>query len=429
MKISLHALRILPVTLVVILGLSGCTSKTDDNQSSSEVLRYPFQIQKSSQATDIERAEQFYRKKLREDPQSAFFKALLAAVYSQKAQLTGEMKLFDQAEILAKKSLEILPHSNTTALLVLASVAEARHDFPTAIKIASDVHRNNSTDLGALSSLTTANLGFGKSEQAAVYADQYVDLRPTIKSLTLLALVFEAQGNEQDALKTFELAIRSEDFGQYYDSAWTRTFLGRLHLNYGHYEQAHANFAEALRILPDCHLALALSADLKVIQGNWAGAEEDFIKAISTTEEPPYMLRYAKLKMRLNDLDGAEQLRIRAEKLIRDEMTSGPYGHHNELAQLLIDRGISSDLPEAVEEAKKDVQMRQTAESYALLAEAYFNARYFKEARTAIYAAIQTGVEKAEIYYLASSIDATLGNKLESQKFLEKAKAMKPSLN
>ncbi len=418
---------ILPVTLGFFLGLSGCFSKANDkndNAVSGQVLRYPYQIQSSSQAEDIERAEKLYKKKLREEPQSALIRSLLAAVYSQKAHFTGEMKFFDQAEALAKKSLKLLPHSNTMASLVLSSVAEARHDFPTAIKVAGEIHKNNSTNFGAVSILITAHLGFGKNEQAALYANQYASAKPTINSLTLQALVLEAQGNEDKAFKTFENAIRSEEFGQYEDSAWTRTFLGRLLMNYGRHELAKAYFDEALRILPDCHLALALSADLKLKNHDFAGAEQDFIKAIEAREEPPYMLRYAKLKTQLNDTIGAEQLRRRAEKLIRDEMTSGPYGHHNELAQLLIDRGNVIDLPEAIAEAKKDVKTRQTAESFALLAEVYFTAQLFTEARSAIYTALETGAENIDFFYLASSIEAALGNTVESQNFLEKAKGM-----
>lgn len=416
----------MPVALVFVLGLLALVTSSEAEKYSESVIRYPFQIKKVSQADEITRAEHFYKNKLKEDPTSGSHLALLASVYVQKAKLTGNLKLMDHAEQLAARSLIIFPFSNKTAKLVLASVAEARHDFSQAIKFAEEVLNENRQEEGALGSLITSTLGFGKIEQASQYAARYVARRPTIKAKTLQALVFEAQGNEQEAYRAFESAIRSEDIEQYFDSAWTRTFLGRLHMKRGHYELANAYFDEALRILPDCHLALALSAELKEIEADLPAADRLYSEAFNIMGEPHYLLKRAKLKLQLGDRAGAKRLQDQAEDLIREEMLSGPYGHHNELARVLLDRGGQKNLALAVIEASKDVEMRQNAGSYFLLAEAHAKSLNWIEARHAISMAIQSGIEEADIFYLASAIEESLGNSIAAELYLNKAKETNP---
>ena len=124
--------------------------------------------------------------------------------------------------------------------------------------------------------------------------------------------------------------------------------------------------------------------------------------------EPPYLLRYAKFKEQLGDKTGASELRSQAEKLIREEMANGPYGHHNELAQLLLDRRDPKELPEAIEEAKKDAEARGTSESYYLLSQSLYQAGFLKEAKHTIAKALEIGVNSCEYQKLDSKINSKM---------------------
>lgn len=66
-------------------------------------------------------------------------KAELAAAYLAKARAGGGAHYYLLADRAARESLEALPVFNEGAMLVLARVAEARHDFPVALELANRV--------------------------------------------------------------------------------------------------------------------------------------------------------------------------------------------------------------------------------------------------------------------------------------------------
>lgn len=419
--------RLILTLPMILLGLwAGCGPDGTDNGFTDEVIPYPFEVRLVSREAELERLEAAYRKRMSEDPRGAMPLVGLATVLTSKARVTGEMSLYDEAERLARQSLERLPYSNETAKLVLASVAEARHRFPEAIELAGEALKAKPGDEAVLAALVTANLGYGKLEAAQKYADELVSRKPTMKARSLRALVLEARGNEREALQEFENAIRTEDIGQFFDSAWNRTFLGRLHMSRGRYELAEAYFREALRILPNCHLALALLAKLEWEAGDTESADRLYTEAFNAMGEPPYLLEHAELKLEMGQEAEANRLRDEAEKLVRDEMARGPYGHHNELARLLLDRGGPEHIQEAVTEAQKDAEMRQDAASHALLAEALYKAKEWQAARESIQTALSSGKKDAELFYLASAIERAMGNTAKAEELQRKAKEINP---
>src|SRR5439155_1426865 len=105
---------------------------------------------------------EFYQARLTYDPNSGLNLAALAGAYLRMARATGDLRWYLIAEQTAQRSVASLPFQNNGALIVLARVAEARHDFQQAISLA---RRAGSAE--ALSIIVTSNLAMGKIDEAA----------------------------------------------------------------------------------------------------------------------------------------------------------------------------------------------------------------------------------------------------------------------
>ncbi|MCV4725983.1 tetratricopeptide repeat protein, partial [Escherichia coli] len=79
-------------------------------------------------------------------------------------------------------------------------------------------------------------------------ASKLVQVSPTPSNFAARALTELAQGRDEQAIASFQEALRLEQPDDPYGSAWTRTLLGRLYARRGQLELARGLFEEALRI-------------------------------------------------------------------------------------------------------------------------------------------------------------------------------------
>ncbi len=338
----------------------------------------------------MRKEELFLRKKIKRASGNALAQSSLAGVLASQSQLTGDLSKMDEAEKFAKRSLENLPYYNFSARMVLAEVAEARHQFPEAIKIAEDVLKESKGNVSALNLLVTAKLGFGKPAEAARDADILITLVPEMTSYTFRALTRLAQGQNAEALSDFQEALKRESAGEKSSSAWLRMLMGRYYFRILDLETAKKYTDSSLKVMPDYHAALAQKGEIAVMMNNDEEAMKLYQKAYKERQEPPYLLAMADIHERRNEHRMAEKIRFKAEKIVRKEIETTPYGHYNELAQILINRGNSEESAQAVEAAQTNVTQRMNGESYFVLAQAFAFQGNIAEAKKAIDTAIAT---------------------------------------
>lgn len=389
------------VPLAFLVG--GFTLNTSIGQSET-TAPYAFD---ATQEMDVQKLlklqEKFLLKRIRKHPQSGLDQASLAGTYTALASQTGDLSYIDRAEVEAQKSLENLPFYNTTAKLVLAEVAEARHEFPKAIEIAAGILEKSPAHIGALNTMVTAKLGFGQPGEASAYAERLVAVNPDLSSYALRALTKLGQGQNAEAYADFNLALGAEAAGERLQSAWVRFLIARSYARSGDYGAAMAYADSSLSVLPDYHAGLAQKAELVALQDQ-AAALPLYERAFASREEPPYLLAMANIYESQGNPAEAEKLRLQAENSIRTEINETPYGHYNELAELLIDRRSPEEREEAIAAAKKNIEQRNTSESYFLLAKAFANAGRPEEAKEALNVAITFGETHVEYQKLAQEL-------------------------
>jgi len=394
--------------------------------------QYQYRFQRPSQGSTtlaLNKEIDFYQQRIRQDPDSGLNRALLAQSYIQMARATGESNWYLLAEQTAQQSLTNLPFDNSGAKLALARVATAKHDFPEAIRLATQVQGNED----ALAILVTANLATGEIAKANQAADTLVKQAPSLGSLTLQALVKVALGKDQDAIQSFQRALAVEEAEETGSSVWARTVLGRLYFKRGQVGLARQLYQESLRILPQYPPALLNLAELEIRQGDYAAAERLYSKFFVISQRSPTVYDHVIFRgmARVKDLQGdsseGRKWRDAAEARLREDLTS--FGHRRELARLLLERDRPEDRKEALSLMQAEVSSRQDAETLDTLAGALMRAGRWQEAQQAMQKALRWGIRDPGLFYRASQIEQALGNQEKAIAFSQLAQQTDPTFD
>jgi tetratricopeptide (TPR) repeat protein len=403
--------------------------------------RYPFSQSLTSTTNTANLVQQeiaFYQERVRQDPQGGLNLASLARAYLKMARATGEGSWYLLAEQTAGRSLANLPFNNEGAVLVLARVAEARHDFAEAIRNAQIVLQSQPHNEDALAIMVTSQLAIGKVTQANDAANTLVERIPTLGSLTLQALVKIAQGQDQEAIQAFHSALATEEVGETSSSAWVRTLLGRFYFQRGQLTLAEELYQEALRISPRYSFALVQLGELKTRQGEYKAAEKYYDQVIAYSRESATVFDHvvARSKARLMQLQGKQSEAIalwqQAEDLLRQENAnghaSGSFGHRRELAQLLLERGLTKDVPEALSLMQTEVTQRRDPQTLDTYAWALARSERWHQAQNVIQEALKSGVREAGLFNRAGEIEKALGNQAQAIAYFQLAQETDPTI-
>lgn len=360
--------------------------------------------------------------------------AELAELYYQRAQLDGDARDYALSETMAKRSLALVRRPNT-ALLTLAKLANARHDFHAAIALANEHMAANPTSAGYLV-LATAHLALGELVLASEAANAAIAQQPDGNGYLMRALVLQAQGRDTEAAYDFTRAAAIESHGDIEGAARLRALWGRFLISRGELAGAQRVLDEALRIAPAHSLALAQRGELALRTGQLARAEALFEQAFASSRQVRYLIDQARTKDRAGDRRGAEALRTQIESIVRGELgtrearrvesgtgegeagsrervptdNDGGLGHRLDLVEVLVDRGDSIGLVEAVALARDEVAKRPSALARFQLARALAKTGATDDALAEIQTILSTGARDPRFYELASQLEIRRGN-------------------
>ncbi|HKY64382.1 MAG TPA: tetratricopeptide repeat protein [bacterium] len=332
-------------------------------------MKYRYSVSATANSAEVELGH--YEQKVQAQPGSASHWAGLAAAQRKAGKRSGDGAKLEQARVAAEKSLALLPHFNPAARLVLAQLAQDRHDFPTALALAEQILRESPQNPQAISVKVSSNLALGRTDAAREDAEYLARRFPGLPSLTMRALLALEDGREREALADFEKAIRSEDFGDREGSAWVRSLLGRHYLRQGNLKTARFLLGEALRIQPETPLAMGLLAELEAKAGNLEQAESLYRRAYQILPEPSFRVDLGAALAAAGRRAEAEALWAEAEIQMRLDLETNPYGHRGEMVHLLLNRADPADFPEALRLAEAEAEIRKNRETMETLAWAH----------------------------------------------------------
>ncbi|MFS8117974.1 MAG: tetratricopeptide repeat protein, partial [Microcoleus sp.] len=111
------------------------------------------------------------------------------------------------------------------------------------------------------------------------------------------------------------------------------------------------------------------------------------------------------------------------------EQVSGGFGHRRDLARLLLGKGRSPDVTEALALMQQEVKIRRDALTLDTSAWALSSAGEWEKADQVMAEILRSGIRDAGIFYRAGAIARNLGKDAESRTYLQKAKEIDPSFD
>ena len=397
------------ILLMSTLVLSGCRDRRPERAEDS--VRYPYAESARAQGGAWEKEIQLLSERVARDPNAALELASLASLYVEKARRAGDDRWLVEAEKSARRSLVLLPSLNEGAQLVLAQVAQARHDFAASIDLADGILRANPSSVDAMSIRATSNLARGHLLEAERDADRIALQRPSTAAYTLRGTILEAQGRDDEAMFDYRAAILVESIGENSSSAWARALMGRQHLRRGRLKEARAALEEAMRASENYPLAVGQLVELDLREKKIDAALERLEAAVVRTGASAWLVKQGEIFQVRGDREAALAKWKEAEDAMRAQLAISRAGHRGELARLLLlrDGGGGEDAKEALVLAQEEGAARQDWESLRTLAHALERNGHLPEARVAIRSALSTGVREPAVYRRAAAIERASG--------------------
>jgi tetratricopeptide (TPR) repeat protein len=395
-------------------------------------FRYRFARPPQGAISTLLRAEiAFYEDRLARNPDGALDRAGLAGAYLKEARITGDVRWYLLAEQTARASLDRLAVGNDGAVLALARVAEARHNFGEALRLA---RRAGPAD-EAFPILVTSSLATGDVPAASRAVRALMAVDPSLRAYTLRALVEIAQGRDAEAEADYRRALALEEPEEAASSTWVRSLYGRFLYQHGRFAEARMLFSEALRILPQYPLALTDLAVLELREGRYEAAVDHLSRVVTVTRDAPNVYDHVVLRgiAQARDLEGrhaaAAPFWSDAAARLRQDAASGAYGHRRELARLLLTRGRPGDLDEALDLMRRELAVRRDPDTLDTMAWALSRAGRWEEARQAEQAAMRWGVRDARYFFRAATIAGRLGDTERANTYLRLAHGVDPAFD
>lgn len=420
-------------SLVAVQSVRALTNSDFPNiRGSEQSIRYPYTPVSPSVTTQrLQQEIAFYQDRIQQRPSDGLERAALAEAYLKMARATGQTRWYLQAEQIAQESLAKLPFDNEAATLVLARVAEAKHDFTTAVELSQQVLEQKPDNAKAQSLLVTSYLAQGNLAEAGAIAQSLAQQLPTLNTHLLQALTHAAQGQDNAAIEQFERALSAEEAGETGSSARLRILFGRFYAERGDLRQAKKLYHEALRILPQYPLALNHLAQLEAQQGNYRRAEQIYSQIFASPElasvlDHEALAGRAELAERQGDRDLAQRLWHDAEHHLRDHQDVETFGHRQELAQIVLAIGEDHDLKEAVQLMQKEASIRRDAETLDTLARALVATGQLQEAEAIAQEALAKYPRNAQVLYRAGAIAQCIGKQEAAQTLQQQAELINP---
>jgi tetratricopeptide (TPR) repeat protein len=364
---------------------------------------------------------------LQRNPDDARALHRLGDAYVRKARETGDVAYFDRAERALRASLERKP-DQAGVWRHLAYVRYMLHDFEQAAAHARRAIALDGTDSHAHGVLGDALLEVGRHEEAEPVYRRMMALGPDLYAHARLAGLKSLRGDTAGAIAALERAIADgRAAGAPGESvAWTLWQLGMEHAAIGRLSAADTAFAEALRVHPGYHRALAGLAHVRAAQGRHDEAVTLYTRALSVVPLPEYAAALGDVYTRLDRPADARRQYDLVEYIGRLNAVNQVL-YSRELAYFYADHDVKLDVALAL--AQAEARVRQDVHAHDVLAWALHKNGRVGEARTAIARALRLGTVDARLFFHAGLIFQAAGDREQARRYLARALQTNPQFH
>jgi cytochrome c-type biogenesis protein CcmH/NrfG len=253
-------------------------------------------------ASSLARSIEVLRERVTAMPGDAGAWAGLGLAYLQQARITGMPEYYPLAEGALERSLGVRPAS-AEALLGMATLAAAEHDFETALRLGTRMRALEPWDPNAHGIVGDALVELGRYDRAFASFQTMVDTRPDTASFSRVSYARELVGDLPGAIRAMR---RARTFsGTPTDAAWTSVHLGLLLLNLGRVRPASEAFRDAAGLDPSSAQPLVGLSMVAVARDDLPRARRLIEEATSRTPSPEHAIASADLAALAGDVGAA----------------------------------------------------------------------------------------------------------------------------
>ncbi len=378
-----------------------------------------------AQESQTDREIQFWENRLLRDLHDFVAPTKLGAAYLQKARESGRLDFYAKAEEVLKQALERNPN-HQTAQGLLASAYIARHKFGDAIALARKLTVALPDEAFGHGILGDALLETGNVRQAENAYAKLVKLEPGLFAFSRAANLCHAKGDIKGALKNFAKALEAgkEENASGENLAWCHVQRGGIYFDTGKFRQAEEHYQAALKILPGYYVALEHLAELRAAQEKFGDALALYQKAAASSPRPELFQAIAELYIFMGKPAEAGPWSDRALAGYRASVGRGEVHYYHHLATFYL--SVRLDPAEALNWARKDLEIRQGGASYETLAWALHLNGKSAEAIEPLQKALSFGTVDARLFQSAAEIYKMAGQESKAKQFFKRANRVNP---
>jgi tetratricopeptide (TPR) repeat protein len=367
-------------------------------------------------AATISRAQD----RLRTLPKDHATWAALGLAYVERARVTADPSLYPKAEGALRRSLEVRATDNPAALVGLGALANARHDFAAARRLATDALRSNPYDAEAYGVLADAYTQLGDATAATDAVQRMLDLRPGLAGYARASYDLEQRGRLAEATDLMRRALDAAVDPA--DIAFCRNQLGDLAWHAGDLAGAEREYAAGLAADPSYGPLLRGRARVAAAQGRVDAAIADAGAVALRTPTPDTLVEYAELlRFAGRTTEANEQLAL-AEAAHAIFVANGGADDLTGAA-LALARGKAD---QAVTLARSEWRRRPFAEVADMLGRALHAAGRDADALPYARRAIEMGPRNASYAFHLAMVSLSLGDTAGARAQLARVRALNP---
>ncbi len=346
--------------------------------------------------------------------------ASLGLAYVQQARVTADPSYYPKAQGVLEHSLGLQRQDNFEAMVGMAALAAARHDFGEALRWGEQARAFNPYNANVYGVIGDAQIELGRYPEAFATFQRMVDTQPGVASYARVSYARELMGDVSGAIHAMRAA--RDIAGTPGDTAWACYQLGELYFGQGDLARARASYRQGTEVDPTYVPPFAGLAKVAWATGHVEQAIAGYTDVVSRYPTPEYVIALGDLYTTTGQDDLAQQqyaLLHVEEQLLR----SSGVNIDLELALFDADHG---DPAGALRAARQEWARRQSVH----VADAYAWALHANghDARAATFArkAMALGYRNALFAFHAGMIQLALGHDGAARGLLSTAVSINP---
>jgi tetratricopeptide (TPR) repeat protein len=359
----------------------------------------------------------------------------LGSAFFQKARETGDIAYYNLAEQTLQKALALAPQDFRAAdpLVHMALVFMGEHRFSEALDYAQKAIGTGSGNLAALAIEGDAYTDIGDYDEAAAAYNSVQVLGRAIASPRALAYLIDSRlaylcflrGDPAGAIRLMKSAIAAalESNVPRENLAWLYFELGERYFQMDDLANADRSYQSGITADPNHYRSLAGLAKVRAAQGKLEECIQLYQRSIAIVPFPQYVAELGDVLEKVGRNKEAERQYDLVEYI-------GHLGKLNqvlanrELALFYADRGIK--LPEALELARKELEVRHDIYTWDALAWVLYKNGRLQEAAEAMDKALGLHTNDAMLLFHAGMIYHGLAQDSGAEDFLNRALKTNP---